>query len=142
MASPSEATFCKSGFAFDASTPKPAKTANGNNEEESGKGHRVPLQRAAAVPPKLQQAAKRLVEVGVPEFRCDERIGVQLATRFLQGKYSFTGYVEVQKHIKMLQLREAMTEARVLDLATAELGASFLTTEAAEVLLRRILTLV
>ena len=77
------------------------------------------------------------------EFRCDERIGVQLATRFLQSKDSFTGYVEVQKHLKMPQLREATTKARVLDLATAELGASFLTTDdAAEVLLRRMLALI
>ena len=119
-----------------------AKTANGSNEEESGKGPRVALQRAAAVPPKLQRAAKRLVDVGVPEFRCDERIGVTRATRFLQSKDTFTGYVEAQKHLKMPQQREAMTEARALDLATAELGAGFLATEAAEVLLRRMLALI
>ena len=69
----------------------PAKTANGNDDEEAGKGPRVALQRAAAVPPKLQRATKRLVDVGVPEFRCDERIGVTLATRFLQSKDTFTG---------------------------------------------------
>ena len=48
----------------------------------------------------------------------------------------------MQKHLNMPQLREAMTDARVLDLATAELGASFLATDAAEVLLRRMLALI
>ena len=50
--------------------------------------------------------------------------------------------MEAQKHFKMPQLREAMTKARALDLATAELGAGFLATEAAEVLLRRMLALI
>ena len=86
-----------------------AKMAHGNDEEDRekpGKRHGVALQRAAPVPTKPQRAAERLVEVGVPEFRCDERIGAQLATRFLQTKNT-TVYVEAQNHLKMPQLREA-----------------------------------
>ena len=89
--------------------------------------------------PSLQNAAARLATVGVTPLR-KEAIGTRLATGFLQEHDTLTQWVRAQSltgHSK----REALTEARALELGVADYGVGFLTSSSAEILLRRILAL-
>ena len=91
------------------------------------------------VPPSLQNAAARLTTVGVTPLR-KEAIGTSLATGFLQEHDTLTQWVRAQGmtgHSK----REALTDARALELGVADFGVRFLASPAAEILLRRILAL-
>ena len=91
------------------------------------------------VPPSLQNAAARLTTVGVTPLRKDA-IGARLATGFLQEHDTLTQWVRAQGmtgHSK----REALTDARALELGVADYDVGFLASPAAEILLRRILAL-
>ena len=66
----------------------------------------------------------------------EKRYGSLLALHLLQSKDTFTAYAE-SKGLSGSALREVMTIARVLDLATQHLGAQYLMSEPAEVQLRR-----
>ena len=88
--------------------------------------------------PALARAADRLVRIGCPPLRVD-RIGGTLALHLLQSKDTFTAWVE-SKDLSGAQLREALSIARALDLATQHYGAKYLTSEPAEVQLRRLLS--
>ena len=103
-----------------------------------GNGSAPAGQRAAPVAPALARAANRLVSVGCPPLRV-ERLGGTLALHILQTKDTFTSWVE-SKGLSGAQLREALTIARSLDLGTHELGAAFLLSGPAEVLLRRLIS--
>ena len=70
-----------------------------------------------------------------------DRIGAMLAAHILQSKPTFSDWVE-SKNLHGASLREALTDARALDLATMELGAIFLTSMPAKVLLRRLVSVV
>ena len=108
-------------------------------EQASGKDAATKATQPAAVPPSLAAAANRLTAVGCPPFRV-EKMAAALAQHILQRKPTFTEWVE-SKGLSGAALREALTEARALDLGTAELGAKFLLSSPAEVLIRRLLSI-
>ncbi len=114
--------------------------AAGPAADMSGNAPATTAQRAAAVPPTLARAATRLTSIGCPPLRVDP-IGGMLATHILQSKPTFTDWVE-SKNLTGASLREGMTDARALDLATQEFGPAFLVSTPAEVLLRRLLSVV
>ncbi len=91
------------------------------------------------VPPTLSSAAARLVGVGTPPLRVT-RLGGSLAKYMLQVKPTFTEWVE-SKGLSGAPLREGLTHARALDLAVHELGAAYLLSSPAEVVIRRLLSL-
>ena len=122
----------------EAAQPQERPTGN---ERPTVNGSRNSDKRAAPVPPSLARAARRLVEVGVPDLR-KPRVGVVLANNTLKSKVTFTDWVLAQKALKMPQLREAETIARSLDLATHQYGVAFLASDPAEVMLRRMYALV
>ena len=106
-------------------------------QQQSGNGSGGVQQ--SRVSPSLQNAAARLTTVGVTPLR-KAAIGSMLATGFLQEHDTLTQWVRAQGltgHSK----REALTEARALELGVADYGVEFLTRPSAEVLLRRILAL-
>ncbi len=105
----------------------------------SGNGTGTTAQRAAAVPPELVRATTRLTGVGCPPLRVD-KVGAQLAVHILLNKDTFTQYVE-NRTLTGGQEREALTLARALDLGTVEFGSRFLVSSAAEVMLRRLVSL-
>ena len=108
------------------------------NPTESGPGNDRAAEagREVAVSPALAQAAKRLVSVGCPPLRVEKRYGGLLALHLLQSKDTFTAYAE-SKSLSGSALREVMTIARALDLATQHQGAQYLMSPPAEVQLRR-----
>ena len=111
--------------------------ADGSGQQQSGNGSGGVQQ--SRVSPSLQNAAARLTTVGVTPLR-KAAIGSMLATGFLQEHDTLTQWVRAQGltgHSK----REALTEARALELGVADYGVEFLTRPSAEVLLRRILAL-
>ena len=119
----------RAGFASGETAANPTEKGPGNDRAaEAG--------REVAVSPALAQAAKRLVSVGCPPLRVEKRYGGLLALHLLQSKDTFTAYAE-SKGLSGSALREVMTIARVLDLATQHLGAQYLMSEPAEVQLRR-----
>ena len=65
------------------------------------------------------------------------RYGSVLAEHLLTSKPTFTDWAETQG-LAGAPLREALTIARALDLATEHIGASYLTSALAEVQLRRL----
>jgi hypothetical protein len=65
----------------------------------------------------------------------EKRYGGLLALHLLQSKDTFTAYAESA-------LREAMTIDRALDLATQHFGAQYLTSEPAEVQLRKLYSVI
>ena len=79
---------------------------------------------AVTVSPALARAADRLVSVGVPPLRVD-LIGGKLALHLLKTKDTFTAWVE-SKQLQGAQLREALSIARALELATHWYGADYL----------------
>ena len=105
-----------------------------------GKDGPDPVQRAAGVSPAVVRAATRLTTVGVPPLRV-KRYGQALIANVLQNSDSgtFTGWAE-KKGLSGAQLREGLTTARAMDLAVMELGPSYLATSAAEVQVRRLLS--
>ena len=114
---------------------KPTVAPDVRPKSGNGSGGVQPSQ----VPPSLQNAAARLTTVGVTPLR-KAAIGSMLATGFLQEHDTLTQWVRAQGltgHSK----REALTEARALELGVADYGVEFLTRPSAEVLLRRILAL-
>ena len=113
------------------------------NPTEKGPGNDRAAEagREVAVSPALAQAAKRLVSVGCPPLRVEKRYGGLLALHLLQSKDTFTAYAE-SKGLSGSALREAMTIARALDLATQHFGAQYLTSEPAEVQLRRLYSVI
>jgi len=120
----------------DGATPAVQGTAT----DTQGNDLAAPAQRAAAVPPTLARAATRLTSIGCPPLRVDPIAGT-LATHILQSKPTFTDWVE-SKNLTGASLREGMTDARALDLATQQFGPVFLISNPAEVLLRRLLSVV
>ena len=110
--------------------PKPSTSGNGSATAAS---------RSAAVPPSLAQAASRLTSVGVPPLRVD-KLSYTLAAHMLRTKPTFTEWVEKQ-NLNGAPLREALTEARALDLGVTDSGAAFLMTAPAEILVRRLLAI-
>jgi len=120
----------------DGATP----AAQGTATDTQGNDLAAPAQRAAAVPPTLARAATRLTSIGCPPLRVDPIAGT-LATHILQSKPTFTDWVE-SKNLTGASLREGMTDARALDLATQQFGPVFLISNPAEVLLRRLLSVV
>ncbi len=121
------------GMASQVQVPVAATAQTGNASATAG-------ERATAVSPNLARAAVRLTSVGCPPLRVD-RIGGMLAAHILQSKPTFTDWVE-SKTLTGAPLREATTDARALDLATQEFGAVFLVSTPAEVLLRRLVSVV
>jgi hypothetical protein len=105
----------------------------------TGNGGGATAQRAAAVSPDLARAATRLTGIGCPPLRVD-KLGPQLALHLLLSKDTFTAYVE-PRGLTGGQLREALTLARALDLGTVEFGSAFLVSSPAEVMLRRLVSL-
>ena len=84
--------------------------------------------------------------MGCPPLRVD-RLGPALATHLLQRKPTFTDWVEAQRGengapLEKKVLRECMTIARSLALGTHEFGANYLVSSPAEVLIRRMFSLV
>ncbi len=69
-----------------------------------------------------------------------DKVGSELALHILLSKDTFTAYVE-HRGLNGGQFREAMTLARALDLGTVEFGSGYLTSSAAEVQLRRLVSL-
>ena len=65
------------------------------------------------------------------------RVGAALAGNAPQSNCTFTEWVDAQKVLQMIQLREAQTIARSLDLATYQYGAALLMSDPAEVMLRQ-----
>ena len=115
----------------------PAPSAGGRTQapetkEESRQG--------GVVPPQLQRGCKWILEVGVPPLRVAERFAPKLATNILSQSATFTVYVE-KSTLKGSQMREALTLARMLDLATEEYGPKYLLSNAAEVGLRRLVSI-
>ena len=99
---------------------------------------------ATAVPPHLAQKCYRLVNYGVPPLR-KKRQGALLANMMLESKNSFSDWVDMYElKLKMTGhlLREAQTIGRTLDLSVNQLGPGYLGTDGAEILLRRLLSLV
>lgn len=115
-------------------------TGERSADTKPGNGAAAEVGREAAVQPALARAADRLVRIGCPPLRVD-RIGGTLAQHLLQSKDTFTAWVE-SKDLSGAQLREALSIARALDLATMHYGAKYLTSEPAEVQLRRLLSVV
>ena len=123
-----------------------ANSGDGNEEKSGpstggtgGSGNGSGGVRGSQVPPSLQNAAARLTTVGVTFLR-KAAIGSSLATGFLQEHDTVTQWVRAQGftgHSK----REALTDARAIELGVADYGVGFLTSSSAEVLLRRILAL-
>ena len=111
---------------------------DGRAAEAPGNGAAAGPVREAAVSPALARAADRLVRIGCPPLRVD-RIGGTLAQHLLQSKDTFTAWVE-SKGMSGAQLREALSIARALDLATEQYGAMYLISKPAEVQLRRLLS--
>ena len=111
--------------------PKPGKGAG-----------ETPAKRSAGVSPPLARAASRLITVGVPPLRV-QRQGQALLSNILLNSDSgtFTGWVNKQAKLSGAQLREALSTARAMDLATMELGTVYLVTSAAEVQARRLLSI-
>ena len=119
----------REGLASGEMAANPTEKGPGNDRAaEAG--------REVAVSPALAQAAKRLVSVGCPPLRVEKRYGGLLALHLLQSKDTFTAYAE-SKGLSGSALREVMTIARALDLATQHQGAQYLISEPAEVQLRR-----
>ena len=81
--------------------------------------------------------AERLVSVGCPPLRVEKRYGATLALHLLQTKDTFTSWAE-SRGLSGAPLREVLTIARALDLATHSFGAKYLMSEPAEVQLRRL----
>ena len=123
-----------------------ANSGDGNEDKSGpstggtgGSGNGSGGVRGSQVPPSLQNAAARLTTVGVTPLR-KAAIGSSLATGFLQEHDTVTQWVRAQGftgHSK----REALTDARAIELGVADYGVGFLTSSSAEVLLRRILAL-
>ena len=67
----------------------------------------------------------------------EKRYGSVLAEHLLKSKPTFTDWAETRS-LAGAPLREALTIARALDLATEHYGATYLTPEPAEVQLRRL----
>ena len=107
------------------------------NEKPPGNGTAAEAGRAAAVPPALARAAERLVSVGCPPLRVEKRYGATLALHLLQTKDTFTSWAE-SRGLSGAPLREVLTIARALDLATHNSGAKYLMSDPAEVQLRRL----
>ena len=80
----------------------------------------------------MARAAERLVSVGCPPLRVEKRYGATLALHLLQTKDTFTSWAE-SRGLSGAPLREVLTIARALDLATHSFGAKYLTSEPAEV---------
>ena len=106
-------------------------------EKVTGNAGAAETMRAVAVSPGLARAAKRLVAVGCPPLRVEKRYGSILAEHLLKSKPTFTDWAET-RGLAGAPLREALTIARALDLATEHQGASYLTSPPAEVQLRRL----
>ena len=123
-----------------------ANSGDGNEDKSGpstggtgGSGNGSGGVRGSQVPPSLQNAAARLTTVGVTPLR-KAAIGSSLATGFLQEHDTVTQWVRAQGftgHSK----REALTDARAIELGVADYGVGFLASSSAEVLLRRILAL-
>lgn len=111
----------------------------GTAEPRPGNGPGPGSQRAAAVPPQLAHSALRLTSIGCPPLRV-EPLAASLAHTILQHRPTFSEYVE-SKGLNGSAKREAQTIARSLDLGTMEMGAGFLVSSAAEVLLRRLVSI-
>ena len=119
----------RAGLASGEMAANPTEKGPGNDRAaEAG--------REVAVSPALALAAKRLVSVVCPPLRVEKRYGELLALHLLQSKDTFTAYAE-SKGLSGSALREVMTIARALDLATQHQGAQYLISEPAEVQLRR-----
>ena len=91
---------------------------------QSGKDKAAVSGSAVTVSPAPARAADRLVSVGVPPLRVDP-IGGKLALHLLKTKDTFTAWVE-SKQLQCAQLREALSIARALELATHWYGADYL----------------
>ena len=85
----------------------------------------------------LARAAERLVSVGCPPLRVEKRYGATLALHLLQTKDTFTSWAE-SRGLSGAPLREVLTIARALDLATHSFGAKYLMSDPAKVQLRRL----
>ena len=77
------------------------------------------------------------MSVWCPPLHVEKRYGASLALHLLQTKDTFTSWAE-SRVLSGLPLREVLTIARALDLATHSFGAKYLTSEPAEVQLRRL----
>ena len=89
------------------------------------------------MPRSRRETAERLVAVGCTPLRVEKRHGSALAEHLLKSKHTFTDWAET-RGLAGAPLREALTIARALDVATEHYGATYLTSEAAEVQLRRL----
>ena len=80
--------------------------------------------------------------VGAPPLRVNS-MGQSLLTNVLRCSDSgtLTGWVEKQRKLSGHALREALTIGRAMDLAVLEMGPGYLATSAAEVQVRRLLSL-
>ena len=110
-----------------------------SGERQPGNGNDTP-KRAPAVSDKLKHAAARLLVPGPPPLRQDERWGPMIALHILQEKSSITDWVDHQK-LSGHNDREARTIARAMEVGVNEMGAGFLASKSAEVLLRRLLAI-
>ena len=117
----------------------PRTEAAATGERQSGKEVDTP-ERAPAVSETLKHAAARLLVLGPPPLRQDERWGAMIALHILQEKSSITDWVEHQK-LTGHNDREARTIARAVELGVYEMGAGFFTSKSCEVLLRRLLAI-
>ena len=111
----------------------PVKSGNGPDTADPRAG--------PAVSPALDRAAKRLTGVGCPPLRCDGKIGSILALNMLTKKDSFTDYVESKKLSGSIA-REALTIGRSLDLGVVSFGSRYLLSDPAEVMLRRLISVI
>ena len=109
------------------------------NGGKSGNDQGDHIERAAAVPPTLLRACRRLMDPGPPELRV-ERKASEIGLHMLQEKWTFTDWIEAQG-LTGQPLREGRTHARALELGIADFGAQYLLTRSAEVTLRRMLSL-
>ena len=113
----------------------PSKT----NGDQSGNEQGGRIARAAAVPPPLVRACRRLMDPGPPDLRVERQAGA-LALHMLKEKWTFTDWIETQG-LTGQQLREGRTHARALELGVEDMGPAYLLSRSAEVTLRRMLSL-
>ena len=110
--------------------PKPPQQTGKDKGRFGERGYGVASTRTRRGPPRVGRGS------AAPRGPHRRKVG---ALHLLKTKDTFTAWVE-SKQLQGAQLREALSIARALDLATHWYGAEYLVTDSAEVQLRRLLS--
>jgi len=86
----------------------------------------------------LAQRTRHLTTIGTQPLRRAKQMAPALATDFLSGHLNFTQHVESLQIQQTHHRREALTLARIMDLAVVSYGTEFISQPPAEVALRRL----